>query len=247
MKTIIEKSTVSQAYMKPVVMFAFFIGLCLAGISASAYVIRDDFAGHTVGDVLNGTTTPTGGAMWVVKPNTADFVFGTNCLKVLENAEAYVTFASNNAIVRVQGDLNNTNANGWLGLSMGGTSSYPLSNPGIGLLVRANGYFYLQVNAPTVHEFYDTSHFNVGAFNTFAMEYNSYTGTVSVWENGYQMLTNLACASPGPIGLAGFYNNVNDPLLPSFTNFQVDVAVPEPAMLSLLALGVLALGRRRRC
>ena len=78
------------------------------------------------------------------------------------------------------------------------------------------------------------------------MEYNAFSGQLNVWANGTHVLTDMAVASPGDISLAGFYNSGNGLGAKTFGNFEVDV-IPEPAMLSLLALGVLALGRRRRC
>jgi len=241
-------------------MGAFLIGLCLSGLSAQAYVIRDDFTGHTTGSALNGTYTPTGNVQWDAE---STFTFGNDStngsyLSVggppYGNGYAQVGFTSLSGatdIVRVQGDLHPSSTDGWLSLKMGGTTAFPVSGNGISFLVRPEGLVQLYSNAAWLANIlpYPTNPtgyvYNAGGFNTYAMEYNGATNTLNLWANGTQIVTDQVIASPGVIGLAGLYNNGNAGSVPSFDNFEVSV-VPEPAMLALLAVGGLALGSCRR-
>jgi len=259
MKTIIEKSTVSQAYVKPVVVFAFLLGLCLAGISASAEVIRDDFVGHTPGTNLYGTVTPTGGKTWV--GDAGYYVFGAGSYQsvAIGSAGAYVTFA-NNAITRVQADMQiSTTAANWLLVGMSNNAQtylFPSLPGGITISLETNGSAVLNAFGHSVGTWAYAADYGyvAGAFNTYALEYNAVANTVSMWLNGTKWVNDAVMVeTPLTITQAGFYNSVANIAnynlnVPVYTNFAVLTGqnVPEPATLSLLAGGVLVGVWRKR-
>ena len=164
MKILIQSKR-GQAYVKPVVVVAFLVGLCLSGISTQAYVIRDDFVG-AVDTPLKDTYTPTGHAQWIALRDT-DFMYDGNCLKVgAINEEAYVNFTSN-AIVRMQGAMQVSSTGNWLAMKMGGTTTYPVSGNGIAVMLGTTGNFDMYVNTTVVMSIYSNAYtYNTTGFNT---------------------------------------------------------------------------------
>ncbi|MEI8078764.1 MAG: hypothetical protein WCH61_03935 [bacterium] len=153
MKILIQSKR-GQAYVKPVVVVAFLVGLCLSGISTQADVIRDDFVG-AVDTPLKDTYTPTGHAQWIALRDT-DFMYDGNCLKVgAINEEAYVNFTSN-AIVRMQGAMQVSSTGNWLAMKMGGTTTYPVSGNGIAIelggIATNDGRLAIRCNAAAVKQ-----------------------------------------------------------------------------------------------
>ncbi|MEI6155409.1 MAG: hypothetical protein WCQ90_15120, partial [Deltaproteobacteria bacterium] len=177
MKILIQSKR-GQAYVKPVVVVAFLVGLCLSGISTQADVIRDDFVG-AVDTPLKDTYTPTGHAQWIALRDT-DFMYDGNCLKVgAINEEAYVNFTSN-AIVRMQGAMQVSSTGNWLAMKMGGTTTYPVSGNGIAVMLGTTGNFDMYVNTTVVMSIYSNAYtYNTTGFNTYAMEYNGFTGQLN--------------------------------------------------------------------
>ena len=255
MRTTIQ-AKLSQVCVKPLSMGAFLVGLCLSGLSAQAYIISDDFAGHALGAPLNGTITPTGNATWVA--GLYDFGFasstGTGASDYLAAgawATGYVgitTAATDTVTLQLAIHPNS----GWASMNMASVNSnYPA-----GITVAVSGgtvetgkcSVYLNQGGDEAFAFTSTAFSNfydpIGR-NLCIAEYNGSTNELSLWVNGVPLLTNQSLApnqAPGIIRYAGGFFSTDGG---SFDNFQVSV-VPEPATLALLALGVLALIRRDR-
>jgi len=250
MRTTIQ-AKLSQVCVKPLSMGAFLVGLCLSGLSAQAYIISDDFAGHALGAPLNGTVTPTGNATWVA--GLYDFGFasstGTGTSDYLY-AGAYpsgyvgITTAATDTVTLQLAIKTNV---GWASMKMGPTNdnSPSTADNGLAVMVTPEGVCDVWINGGDSYRYAGAQYsYTATGFNQFTLEYNGSTNKLNMWANGVPLLTNAAVTLPDVIRYAGGFYNTGGA---SFDDFQVSVVpVPEPATLALLALGVLTLIRRGR-
>ena len=179
MKTPIQ-SKLSQAYVKPVVVVAFLIGLCLAGISAPAAIISDNFAGHTIGALLNGTITPTGNATWAAVG--CQFA-GTGATSDYLVADAWASgFVGVTSVATDTVTLQlaiKANA-GWASMKMGPTNAESPVTDGLGVTITADGVCDVWINGSDMFRYTgDKYSYTATGFNLFKMEYNDNTNTLN--------------------------------------------------------------------
>ena len=259
MKTNVQ-AKLSRAHAKPLTLGAVFVGLCLAGLSAQAYVISDNFdlvgTGRTNGATLNGTVTMTGGATWAT--NNGTFVFGgtgtngyVSCSNV-DYATAVVGLTSAATdIVNIQAKMHPHGVGPWLGMQLGTAAGTGWDTGGLFMLVNGapgnSGSIQVLANNVNIINFLVTDYtYDPNGFNLYSMTYNGMTQKFSLWANGTALTTDYQLTVPyipGTFVKAGLYDALNAAGEASFDNFQV--SVPEPAALALLAMGVLTLTIQR--
>lgn len=256
-----NQSNPSQAYVKTWVMSALLISLCLSGVGTQAYVISDNFdltgGVRSLGLPLNGATTMTGGATWAA--NYGDFG-GTLTDGYLTfpgegyaNAGVSLTSAATDTVA-LQAAMHPNGEGAWLGMRIGTTSGWSTTE-GAFVLVNSsasnNGFLQVFTNGFNIFNFSASSYsYDPSGLNQYSVEYNGTTKKLSLWANSVQLMTNYELTGtniPGIISYAGLLDCMNAANQDSFDNFQVSVvSVPEPATLSLLVIGVLAMMRRQQ-
>lgn len=262
------QAKLSQAHTKPLSLGAFLVGLCLAGISAQAYVISDNFdlstsGARMAGKTIYGATTMVGEAVWQGTSTTDGMVFGGDTANGYLTANYYgwgygggvatvpVSFAPSGNTIKVQLDLYSLQATPtdicgtWIQLGNGPDASsnglraltwgYP--NPGLFQLFKTDGTFLVDI-------YTDAYVYDPDGFNTYSVFYDSGTDLCTITANGVSRTISLGTYTP-TISFAGISMS---PWWSSsrIDNFSVEV-IPEPAALTLLAVGGLVLGRRSRC
>lgn len=258
--------------LRHVLATAVFVGANAIAISyaPAAIVAGDTFTltdTRTAGSSLNGQTTEVGGLTWIAK---SDLILATGGKDVDagsiqtnstgNNAStvgtAYVPFtpsAGQTVTLEAQIKPMSSNSSNWIALAFANDTTSGMNGGGPWVLLTAGGGMQL-FEGPGTNNFLGQKYpdsFVSGDYNLVSLQYNTASHKASVSLNGTPVdgFQNVQLSTGPTIDYAGFmfYSQYDSSSATpaGIDDFQVS-AVPEPTSVSLLAVGGLALLRRRR-
>jgi hypothetical protein len=207
-------------------------------------LISDSFSlnssNRQAGSSLPGTTTEVGGVTWS-GDGSWKFTAGGMVQSASGSTDASVPLSLGSDPVTVSVDMdfagNTTTSYGMLGLNYQ-TPTQPYLWT-LWLFVRGNGQWALRQSGTDLAS---GSGLDTGAgLHELKIGYDAVTGLASAWYDGAALAADKALTAPPAVVRAGFGTSIGGL---SADNFVIDV-VPEPVTLALVALGAVALLRRR--